>query len=659
MSNKKTMQLLFIRTDDRWDDQDAHLVHALADAGLNFASTVVAAPADHAHGGPETGGPESAGAVVLSGSDVTLLPRPENGPENVPATPPKNPWWPGASDARVQLAYPVVDGIAGILRAARRAHLIDPDLDLLIVSDQILGPLSPLPALFEGDPSAAVRTLVPAERRTDLTESVELANPEQAGELAMELTFLTVPAKTLQHEPFWDAVDRGVAKSRGERGWLDLAALTDALTEARIEVNPFYEGGGDFFARDLDRYLSQGIPFIPWALFETDPLVLERWAVVPRAAFDYVQNSDYPMEMFWGRLLKSCPPQTWYTNLSLLDIVGDTPPRDFHNRLTTAVLAHVFYPDMLPEILKYAGNVPDPVRLIVTTDSAAKKAQMEQVLSDQARFADWQVRVVTTNRGRDVSAFLIDCEDVIRDRSVDVILKLHSKRSVQDPASVSGWFRDHLFDNLLHSPGHAAHVMQRFATEPQLGLVMAPVIHMGVPTMGNGWTLNKGPAQAMAHRLGIDIPFDTFTPLSPYGSMFYARRQALLPLVDAGFTVEEFPDAAGYRDGSVAHVLERLFSYVVFSQGYFARCVQAPSLAEVSAVALQYKYDQVSHYLFPFASRQVQMLSGGGDAALSGAAVRSLIQRQLSARYPRVGAVALGMWTDAKRVYRGVRDLLH
>ncbi len=450
-----------------------------------------------------------------------------------------------------------------------------------------------------------------------------MANPETAGDLAMELTFVTVGPELLASDEFWTLLAKISESAGGGEKWLDLAGFARGLAAQGVEVEPIYppprnDGdplAGDLFARELRHYLDQRIPFLPWALFTTDPLLLERWAVVPRPAFRMAVEAGYPSKLLWDKLLASCPPQTWYTNLALLDIFPDSEVEGFENELRTAVLAHVFYPGMLPEILRYAGNVPDPVKLVITTGNEESKADLEARLGAQERFADWEVRVATTNRGRDVSAFLIDCEDVLRDESVDIVLKLHSKRSVQDPSSVSGWFKDHLFENLLHSPGHVQRIMSRFAEEPQLGMVMAPVIHMGVPTMGNGWTLNKGPAEDLAGRLGVEIPFDTFTPLSPYGSMFYARREALLPLVDASFRIDEFPDAAGYKDGSVAHVLERLFSYVVFSEGYFARCVQTPSMAEVSSVALQYKYDQVSHYLFPFASRQVQMLSGGEGEA--------------------------------------------
>lgn len=551
-----------------------------------------------------------------------------------------------------QVGYIPEHGLAGILSQVKSSNLADMTDGLIVLSDQILGPLSSKPRF--GSSQDAVSILVKPDGRGDATENMELATAEPAGPLAMELTCIEIPGAVLISRAF----DRAIAKARSlgeaELGWLDLSGFVATLREEGIPLTVQFEGPNDLFARDLAFYLDAEIPFLPWALFTTNPLVLERWAVVPRYAFDYLGGAGYSADLFWDRVLKSCAPQTWYTNLSLLDILPPTAPRGFVNRVSAAVIAHVFYPEMLDGMLHWAGNVPDPVELFVTTNTDEKKAELEEALRRQERFAKWEVRVVTTNRGRDVSALLIDCADVIRNPKFDVILKLHSKKSVQDPSSVSGWFSEHLFQNLASSPGYVKQIMKRFQDDPNVGIIMPPVIHMGVPTMGNGWTLNKGPAEQLASRIGVTVPFDNFTPLAPYGSMFYARREALVPLVDAEFAPEEFPDAQDYRDGSVAHVLERMFGYVAFSQGYYARCVQCAELAEISSTALLYKYDQISHYLFPFALRQVKLL-GGGEGALSNAEVRSLVQRQLSAHYPRTGDAALKVWTQAKRIIRGVQ----
>lgn len=560
--------------------------------------------------------------------------------------------------------FPVEQGLAGALLTAR-GSLQDQTEEILVVSDQLIGPLRDLQPLIEAKPLAPLRTLVRPESRDTYTESRALATAESAGDLAMELTWVQIFAPTLTSPSFWDALGPVADSSQGSENWLAVNAVVAAAERAGFANDVLYKvadetAANDFFGRSLPHYLVMDIPFMPWALFTTDPLYLERWAIIPRNAWDYLNQAGYPTDLFWKRLLRECPPQTWYTNLALLNICGDTTnadaasPSTTTNSLHTAVIAHVFYPDMLEEILHYANNTPLPADLFVTTDTSEKQKHLQQKLSEQSHFEKYEVRVVETNRGRDISAFLLDCADVLSDPRYDVIVKLHSKLSAQDPKSISAWFRNHLFENLLGTRAYAEQIWENFSTDPLLGMVFPPVIHMGVPTMGNGWTLNKGPAEQLAKRIGVDIPFDSFTPLSPYGSMFIARRAALETLAKAAFKASEFPDTEEYRDGSLAHVLERMFSYVVFSSGYYARCYQRSTMAEISATALQYKYDQVSHYLFPFAQRQIKMLSADGEA-LSSAEIRQLVQRQLSARYPRAGNLALGVWLRSRKVVSTVK----
>ena len=49
--------------------------------------------------------------------------------------------------------------------------------------------------------------------------------------------------------------------------------------------------------------------------------------------------------------------------------------------------------------------------------------------------------------------------------------------------------------------------------------------------------------------------------------------QALAKLVNAGFKPENFPVEGGYKDGSLAHVLERLMAYAALSER-FSMCAR-------------------------------------------------------------------------------------
>ena len=145
---------------------------------------------------------------------------------------------------------------------------------------------------------------------------------------------------------------------------------------------------------------------------------------------------------------------------------------------------------------------------------------------------DADVRVVSSNRGRDIGAFLVDCNDVLTSGEYDIVVKIHSKKSVQDDYNAAQLFKEHLYDNLLASSDHVAGILAEFAAHPGLGMAIAPMPHMGYPTMGHAWFANRAPAREFAKKVGITVPFDDHQPLAPYGSMFIARPGGPSSLLD-------------------------------------------------------------------------------------------------------------------------------
>jgi lipopolysaccharide biosynthesis protein len=64
--------------------------------------------------------------------------------------------------------------------------------------------------------------------------------------------------------------------------------------------------------------------------------------------------------------------------------------------------------------------------------------------------------------------------------------------------------------------------------------------------------------------MGVDS--DTLENLNfVAGSMFIARKKAVIPLMNIALTEADFEAEAGQVDGTLAHALERLFSVSAFT----------------------------------------------------------------------------------------------
>ncbi|MDO5052049.1 MAG: rhamnan synthesis F family protein [Pseudoclavibacter sp.] len=360
---------------------------------------------------------------------------------------------------------------------------------------------------------------------------------------------------------------------------------------------------------DIVRMLDDRLPIVKRRLFFHDPLYLDRFAIIGRDALERVEAAGYPMELLWRNIVRGAEPRVLAANAQTLSILSDRAPEPTDAAPPSiAVLAHLYYDEMADELFDRIDMLPGPPRVVVTTSDEERRARIAERLGRRGYAAGSEVRIVESNRGRDVSAFYVGCRDVLTDPGTDLIVKVHGKRSVQDGANAGSWFKRHLLENLLPSPGYAANLVRLFQEDPTIGLVFPPIVHIGYPTLGHAWFENREPAAELARRLGIRVPLDRDTPLAPLGSMFVARREALAPIAEAGFRFQDFPEEGEYGDGALSHVLERLVGYAAAERGLRIHTVMSARMAEISHSMLEYKLQALSRYLPGYAIEQVPFL---------------------------------------------------
>lgn len=381
--------------------------------------------------------------------------------------------------------------------------------------------------------------------------------------------------------------------------------------------------------------LQDGCPILKRRNLFHNPLHLDRFAIIGADMLEQARAAGYDTDLILSNLARTSKPRDLVTNAGLTWVVPQSASEETYAaaaKQKVLAVAHIFYADMAEEILQRLSVLPKGYYLVATTSNEENQAQIRAVMERYG--VEGEVRVVASNRGRDIGAFLVDCNDVLASGKWDIVVKIHSKKSVQDDYNAAQLFKTHLYDNLLNSRAHVANILAEFAAHPALGMVLAPLPHMGYPTMGHAWFTNREPAQAVAKRLGINVPFDKDMPLATYGSMFIARPQALAKLVNAGFKPENFPVEGGYKDGSLAHVLERLMAYAALSEGFYVRPVLAPKWAEVYYGYLEYKLAAVSSFLPPFTIDQVPYLKAHGGPIPN---VLATIKVNIMLRQPKVG----------------------
>lgn len=348
-------------------------------------------------------------------------------------------------------------------------------------------------------------------------------------------------------------------------------------------------------------------PFFQW------PPYLDHLAVVGRWTLQAVEELGYPIDLIYADLARNVEPRTLNADAAMLEVLPDVEVGyDASAPLRTLVVAHVFYPEMTDEILDRADLLPGAYDLVVTTPDEERASRIRDAITARKARGSTAVRVVASNNGRDQSAFLIGCRDLLLADDYDLVVKLHSKKTPQDAYNVGRHFQRQQFTNLLNSTGYAANLVGLFQREPGLGLAFPPTIHLGYPSLGHGWWANKPAFTALARELGIRVPIDEVSPLAPFGSMFVARPAALRLLVEHEWTYDQFGGSDAYQDGGLAHVLERMPVYAAGELGFHSRTVANTEYFASSYAALDYNFDQFSSTLRDSTMQQIQLLKSAG-----------------------------------------------
>jgi O-antigen biosynthesis protein len=233
------------------------------------------------------------------------------------------------------------------------------------------------------------------------------------------------------------------------------------------------------------------------------------------------------------------------------------------------VVLHLYYPELASEIAAYLANISLPFDLFISTDTNEKREEiMAHALFKMAICAE--VRLVP-NRGRDMAPKLITFVDQYA--KYDLVLFIHSKQSLYN-SILSNW-RQVIMSQLLGTREIVDDILGLFNTYSTLGIVSPR--HYEPILFAANWGPNWEGANQLAKRMGIQL--DPKGPMDfPSGSMFWARPQALLPLLKLNFKYEDFELETGQTDGALGHQVERLFYFACEKAGCSWITIARPEL---------------------------------------------------------------------------------
>ena len=238
--------------------------------------------------------------------------------------------------------------------------------------------------------------------------------------------------------------------------------------------------------------------------------------------------------------------------LEKLDWKGEGP--------AIAVQIHLFFTDVIQELLNEVNEIPYAYDCYISTDSEEKKEIIKKEFVPYCTAQTVKIEVYP-NKGRDVAPFLMQMKDVIG--NYKYIAHLHTKKS--ETVDFGEQWRQFLFHNVCGGRKYLYALFERMEQNEKLGLIIPPVYP--VIEKGAEWAGTKNDMDRILKSIGGNITLPEH-PVFPAGTMFWAKTDAVKPLFEIGYTQDDFPDEAGQVNYTLAHVIERIWVYLVQAQGY-------------------------------------------------------------------------------------------
>ena len=229
----------------------------------------------------------------------------------------------------------------------------------------------------------------------------------------------------------------------------------------------------------------------------------------------------------------------------------------FNNKSTIAVQVHLYYEDLINEIINKTNNIPYKFDLYITIINDSIYSNIKNYINKYSNANKFEILIVE-NKGRDVLPFLTQMKN--RFKKYKYICHIHSKKSITVPKIGFLW-RKYLFNNLLGNIHVVSEIINDFEQNKKLGFIFPETFYnilkqsFIISNATKFWVNYLSSKLFKNYERGKLINF-------PAGNMFWAKIKAIFQLFLYDFS-GEFPDEDNQTNDTIMHGIERIWLYLV------------------------------------------------------------------------------------------------
>lgn len=336
--------------------------------------------------------------------------------------------------------------------------------------------------------------------------------------------------------------------------------------------------------------VSQGLPFLPKRSMVRENLRIGTTGNARKTLKYISQYTTFDPSYLWEDLLENNNILDLYYALHLDYVLSEKKCLQKQEiSAKVAVVINLFYVDLLDICFNYIRTIPGFIDVYICVSNIELQKEVTERI-ENSKLENCRI-INKDNRGRDISALLVACRDLLKD--YDYFCFIHDKKSSYKQYELEGKsFFENLWDNILKSENYILNVIHCFEVNEKLGLLGPPIPNYGgMLTLynGNGWNyVNFENVSKLMDELEIHANLTMEKSALFFGTAFWCRTCSLMPLLEKHWRYEDFPEEPMEKNGTVNHAIERILTYVAQAQGYYSGIVMNEEYAALQSTNTSY-----------------------------------------------------------------------
>ena len=235
--------------------------------------------------------------------------------------------------------------------------------------------------------------------------------------------------------------------------------------------------------------------------------------------------------------------------------------------MQVVVQAHIFYEDLIKDIINKTNNIPIKYDLLISTCSVEIRNIIIINIRQNSNVNQYEI-IILENKGRDVLPLLIQLKRKIK--KYKYLCHIHTKKSKTCPEIGISW-RNYLYNNLLGNKRIVSEILYDFEINDKLGFIFPETFHK---IIRQKLILTKNTLKFMKYIINKLFPNNRIGELLdfPAGNMFWAKTNAIFQIFEYNFNKNFFKEKDQTND-TIMHGIERIWLYLVKLNGYYYKTI--------------------------------------------------------------------------------------